>query len=57
MKKRQATFDEATAQYMVFAGKVPEYAQMIDLYHCYLNEWTHFKDFHDWLMYRLEVIE
>jgi len=55
MKKRWTTFDEATAQYTDFAGKVPEYGQMIDLYHRYRNEWTYFKDFHDWLMYRLEV--
>ncbi len=51
MKKKYITLDEAIAQYTEYTGAIPEAGDMIDMYHCYRNEWQAFGSFLDWLMY------
>ncbi len=51
MKRKCITLEEATAQYAEYTGCIPEAGDMIDMYHCYRNEWKAYNGFIEWLMY------
>ena len=53
MKKKYTSYEEAESQYTAYIGTAPEMWVFIDLYHRYRNEWKHFNDFLEWLIYNV----